>query len=149
MASGSARRRRVSVGCSSVSQPNNTMPSAREDYLLRMIQQLGEVLRRLRARLIGKVDATEVAGIEREAGQAITTLLGPQAPVLQQLDVTSAVRTVGDRDRVAMWVAFLRVQSEAQRASGRIDAADRLAARAAALEQAARAAWPQTESTNA
>ncbi len=118
------------------------MPAAREDYLIRLIQQLGEVLRRLRARLVGKVDAGDAAEVEREAGQAIVALLGPQAPLLRQLDPASAVRLVADVDRVALWVQFLRVQADAQRAAGRADAADRLTARAGALEQAARAQWP-------
>jgi hypothetical protein len=118
------------------------MPSAREDYLIRLIQQLGEVLRRLRARLTGEVTAGDAVEVEREAGGAIVTLLGPQAPLLQQLDATSAVRLVGSAERVALWTAFLRVQAEAHRAGGRADAADRLAARESALEQAARAAWP-------
>jgi hypothetical protein len=118
------------------------MPASREDYLIRMIQQLGEVLRRLRARLTGEVDTGDVADIDREAGQAVATLLGPQAGLLQQLDARSAVRLVGDADRVALWTAFMRVQADAQRAGGRAEAADRLSARAAALEQAAHAAWP-------
>jgi hypothetical protein len=118
------------------------MPSAREDYLLRMIQQLGVVLARLRERLTGETAGAEAAEIEREASGAIATLLGPQGTLLQQLDPQSAVRLVGDPDRVAMWIAFMRVQAEAQRASGHADAADRLAARAAALEQAAAVAWP-------
>jgi hypothetical protein len=115
------------------------MPSAREDYLIRMIQQLGEVLRRLRQRLTGQVDASDAAEIEAEAGTAIATLLGPQAPLLQQVDPASAVRLVGDADRVALWIAFLRVQADARRADHRRrdDSADRLTARAVALEQAA------------
>jgi hypothetical protein len=117
------------------------MPASREDYLLRMIQQLGEVLRRLRARLTGVVDAAEAADVEREATAAIATLLGPQAMLLQQLDATSAVRLVGDAERVRLWVALMCVQADALRASGRADAADRLAGRASALEQVARAAW--------
>jgi hypothetical protein len=116
------------------------MPSAREDYLLRMLQQVAAMLARLRERLIGASSA-EAADVEREAGAAITTLLGPQALLLQQLDPTSAVRLVADADRVALWTALMRVQADAQRASGRTDAADRLAARAAALEQAARVVW--------
>jgi hypothetical protein len=118
------------------------MPSAREDYLIRLIQQLGEMLRRLRERLTGKVDAGEAAAVEREAGQAIVTLLGPQAPLLQQLDPATAVRLVADADRVALWVGFMRLQADAEHASGRADAADRLTSRAAALEQAARMLWP-------
>jgi hypothetical protein len=115
------------------------MPSAREDYLIRMIQQLGEVLRRLRQRLTGQVDASDAAAIDGEAGAAIATLLGPQAPLLQQLDAASAVRLVGDADRVALWIAFLRLQADARRANNRPadDSAARLTARAAALEQAA------------
>jgi len=115
------------------------MPAAREDYLIRMIQQLGEVLRRLRQRLTGQVDASDAAEVEAEAGAAIVTLLGPQAPLLQQLDAGSAVRLVGDPERVALWTALLRVQADARRADlrRRDDSADRLTARAAALEAAA------------
>ena len=118
------------------------MPSAREDYLLRMIQQLGVVLARLRERLTGAT-VDEAGDIEREAAASIGTLLGPQAPLLGQIDAGTAVRLVGSADRVATWVAFLRVQAEAHRVAGRADAADRLAHRAAALEAAARGAWPE------
>ena len=117
------------------------MPSAREDYLIRMIQQLGEVLRRLRQRLTGEVDPRDAAEVDGQAGAAIATLLGPQAPLLQQLDPASAVRIVGDADRVGLWIALLRVQADARRAdtrrTDRDETADRLAARASALEQAA------------
>ena len=117
------------------------MPSAREDYLIRMIQQLGEVLRRLRQRLTGQVDPRDAAEVDGRAGAAIATLLGPQAPLLQQLDPASAVRIVGDADRVGLWIALLRVQADARRAdtrrTDRDETADRLAARASALEQAA------------
>lgn len=117
------------------------MPSAREDYLLRMIQQVAAMLARLRERLTS-ASGGEAAEVEREAGAAIATLLGPQASVLQQLDPASAVRLVADADRVALWTALMHLRADALRASDRVDAADRLAARAAALEQAARAAWP-------
>ena len=117
------------------------MPSAREDYLIRMIQQLGEVLRRLRQRLTGQVDPRDAAEVDGQAGAAIATLLGPQAPQLQQLAPASAVRIVGDADRVGLWIALLRVQADARRAdtrrTDRDETADRLAARASALEQAA------------
>ena len=119
------------------------MPSAREDYLIRLIQQLGEALRRLKARLSGKVESGDAADVEREAGEAITSLLGPHAILVQHLDATSAVRTVADPDRVALWAELLRVQAHAQRLSGRGDAASRLEARAAALEGAATKAWPK------
>jgi hypothetical protein len=108
-----------------------------------MIQQMAAVVARLRERLSGPRAVAEAADVEREAGAGITHVLGPQAGLLQQLDANSAARIVGDGDRVALWVAFLRVQADAQRAAGRGDAADRVAMRAAALEAAARAAWPE------
>ena len=119
------------------------MPSAREDYLLRMIQQIAAVLARLRERLTGATAANDAADVEREGGAAIVSLLGPQASLLQQLDSASAVRLVADADRVALWVALIRVQADALRLRGRVEGSDRLTARAAALEQAAAAAWPQ------
>jgi len=118
------------------------MPSAREDYLLRMIQQLAAIVARLRERLTGAT-AAEAAEIEREAGAAIGTLLGPQATLLNQLDANSAARLVGSAERVAMWVTLIRVQADAHRASDRTEAADRLAARADALERSARALWKE------
>ena len=118
------------------------MPAAREDYLIRLIQQLGVVLRRLRERLTGAPSVADAADVEREAGGAIATLLGPQAGLLDRLDPTSAARLLGDAERVALWIALLRVQSDAQRAAGRADAADRASARAVALERAASELWP-------
>ena len=112
------------------------MPSAREDYLLRMIQQLGVMLARLRERLTGKLTQTDAEEVDREAYTAIGTLLGPQAAVLNQVDADSAARLLGDPDRVALWVGLLRVRAEAQRALGKNDGAGRLAARADALEKA-------------
>ena len=121
------------------------MPTAREDYLIRLIQQLGEVLRRLRGRLAGEPSAADLAEIEREAEAAIATLLGPQAALLRNLDAASAVQLAGGRERVATWVALLRAQADAQRASGRPDPAGRLVARADALEQSARARWKEDD----
>ena len=119
------------------------MPSAREDYLLRLIQQLSGALARLRERLSGPSAGMEAEDIARDAGREITRLLGPQALLLQQLDATSAVRIVADPQRVAFWVAFLRVQAAADRLRGRVDAAQRTEVRAAAIERAAKVAWSE------
>jgi hypothetical protein len=114
------------------------MPSAREDYLLRLIQQLAALARRLRERLTG-AGGDEAADVEREAADAVTSLLGPQAALLHALDAGSAVRLAGGAERVATWITLLEVQADAARARGEGDRAERLAARAAALGQAARA----------
>ena len=114
------------------------MPSAREDYLLRMIQQLGVMLARLRERLTGKLTTAETEEVDRDAYAAIGMLLGPQAGVLNQLDADSAARLLGDPERVSLWVGLLRVRADTQRALGHADAAERLASRAEALEKTLR-----------
>src|SRR5690242_7119660 len=95
------------------------MQSAREDYLLRMMQQVNASLRRLRERLMGgDGDDAELAAIAREAAEAIVTLLGPQAPLLQHIDATSAVALVAAADRVEAWVGLLDVQATATERRG-------------------------------
>ena len=124
------------------------MPSAREDYLLRLIQQMATLARRLRERLTGG-SSDEAADVEREAADAVATLLGPQGTLLHALDAASAVRMAGGAERVAAWIALLRVQADAVRVRGDADRAARLDARVAALEQAGRAyfgdAMPRVE----
>ena len=114
------------------------MPSAREDYLLRLIQQMATLARRLRERLAGGT-TDDAAAVEREAADAVTTLLGPQATLLHALDAGSAVRLAGGAERVAAWIALLRVQADAARARDEAARAARLDVRIAALEQAGRA----------
>lgn len=116
------------------------MPSAREDYLLRLIQQMASLARRLRERLLGG-DPDEASDVEREAGTAIGELLGPQAGLLGALDPASAVRLAGGAERLGAWIALLRVQGEARRIRGDDAAATRIGTRADALERAGRAAF--------
>ena len=128
------------------------MPSAREDWLQRLIQQMATLARRLRERLTGASES-DAADVEREAGDAIGTLLGSQATLLQALDPASAVPLAGGAERVVAWIALLRVQADARRARGDDAHAARLDIRAAALERAARAhfgeAMPRMESPGA
>lgn len=112
------------------------MSSAREDSLMRLLQQAAAALRRLRERLIGASDAEAVA-IEREAGAEITALFGPQATLLQAIDLLSAVRLAGGAEKVATWTALLRAQAEARRARGDGAGAERIEERATAIEREA------------
>ena len=116
------------------------MPSAREDYLLRLIQQMASLARRLRERLRDG-DESEANDVEREAGDAIAELLGPQGRLLGAIDPSSAVRLAGGAERVAAWIALLRVQAESRRARDDSAAAARLEARATALEREGKAAF--------
>jgi hypothetical protein len=109
----------------------------RRDYLLRLIQQAGAAARRIREMLTGEgVEATDVV---READETIAALLGggPQAHLLERVDADTAVRLVGDAERIRVWVDLLRAQAEALTKSGADTQAERVRRRALALETAA------------
>lgn len=110
------------------------MPSQREDYLLRLIRQVAEALRRLREALRGEADPSEVA---REAADAIGQLLGPRSQLLSSLDARSAAALLADTRRVALWADLLRVEAAARRKLGDSASAGILEKRAEDLERAA------------
>ncbi|HLL81768.1 MAG TPA: hypothetical protein VK420_03915, partial [Longimicrobium sp.] len=58
------------------------MSPVRQDYLLRMIEQAFDVIRRLRAR---RLDGDPAAAV-RDADGAVDELLGPAAAVARRLD---------------------------------------------------------------
>lgn len=106
------------------------MPGARDDYLLRMIQQAAAALRRLRERLGGGGAPEEVA---HDAHAAIGTLLGPQRELFDRLDPQSAARLMGDPERVVLWADLLSLRADALEASADAIGAARLRERVKAL----------------
>lgn len=112
------------------------MLTERRDYLLRLIQQAGVAASRLRELLTG--EAAPAHDVVREADQAIGALLGggSQAQLLERLDADSAVRLMGDVERVRIWVELLRLQADAHNKSGAEDAAQRIRTRADEIETA-------------
>jgi len=108
------------------------MPAARDDSLIRLIQEAAAALRRFRSRLGAGELPDEVS---RDAGAAIGTLLGPQRPLLERLDGWSAANLLGDPERVQLWSDLLQLQSDAERVLGRAAQAEALAARSTALAQ--------------
>lgn len=86
------------------------MPGARDDYLLRLIQEAAAAVRKLRSRL-GAGDSQE--DVVRDADTAIGTLLGPQRGMLERLDAWSAANLIGDNDKLDAWIALLTVQADA------------------------------------
>ncbi len=112
------------------------MLTERRDYLLRLIQQASAAARRIRELLTGEAEATDVV---READQAIGDLLGggSQAQLLERVDADTAVRLVGDAERIRVWIDLLRTQAEALTKSGADAQAQRVKERALALETAA------------
>ena len=91
------------------------MAGARDDYLLRLIQEAAAALRRLRARLGAGDSAKEVS---RDADAAIGTLLGPQRAMLERLDAWSAANLLGDPERVLVWSELMKLQADMLDASG-------------------------------
>lgn len=112
------------------------MHSERQDYILRLIEQLGAVLRRLLEMLgLGRASAPQVV---REAQAAQEVLLGPLAISAPLVDAPAAVRLMNDPRRVTLWVEFLRVEAAAMRLQDEPERAAALEARADALESAMR-----------
>jgi hypothetical protein len=109
------------------------MPSQREDYLLTLLRQAAEALRRLREALTGE---TSPSVIEREADAAIGELLGPRYNLLSSLDAGSAASLIADRRRVELWTNLIRVKAAARRRLGDEEGAVVLEQRANALAQA-------------
>ena len=113
------------------------MLTERRDYLLRLIQQASAAARRIREMLTG--EGAEAADVVREADQAIGALLGggSQSQLLERVDADTAVRLVGDAERIRVWIDLLRAQAEALTKSGSAVQAERVQERAQALESAA------------
>lgn len=109
--------------------------SEQEDYILRIIRQAAEALRRLREMLTGSAEASET--IRREAGIAIEGLLGEVAPLLTRVDADTAVRLVGSQTRIALWADLLELEADASERAGDAGEASTHRARAAALRAAA------------
>lgn len=108
------------------------MPSQREDYLLRLLRQAAEALRRLREALTGEASAEE---IDRDADAAIGELLGPRYQLLSSLDSRSATALIADPRRLELWIGLIRIQAAARRRLNDEDGAKSLDRRAEQLEQ--------------
>ena len=109
------------------------MPGARDDYLLRLIQQVAAAMRRIRERVKDGALPDETI---RDANAAIGELLGPQRALMEMLDAKSASALAGDYERFELWVALIRLQSDAARVASDVARADKLSARADALDAA-------------
>ena len=107
------------------------MPEER-DYILRLISRIAAMVRRLRERLRGSVDAPEII---REARAAQGELLGPRAALLAALDPGSAAALLNDPRALSLWIDLLRIEAETYRRLGDAAGAASLESRAEALER--------------
>jgi hypothetical protein len=102
-----------------------------KDYILRLLEQLAQMLAAIRALVAGGRSREALASIE----QARRTLAGPLAASLERLDAASVVSMLG-REKAAPYAELARLESEARRAEGDEAAALRAAARADEIERA-------------
>ena len=105
-----------------------------EDYLVRLIRQAFDVLRRLRAKLMG--DPLAADAVVRGAREAQGELLGPLFGAMTMVDPDTAVGLMRDRERLEAWVELMRLEAEALRAAGDAAGAEAVARRADAVQEA-------------
>lgn len=110
------------------------MPSSQSDYILRLVEQLGAALRRMRERLARDVSAAPE--VLEEAARAQAELLGPLFPTLRSVDAATAVGLVPDSRQVEMWTALLELEAEAAALLGNEAQAAQLRGRAGSIRRA-------------
>ena len=110
------------------------MASTQSDYILRMIEEIGAALRRLRELLARGVPAAPEVVVEAERAQA--RLFGPLWATLSLVDPDTAAGLVPDSARLELWIQLVRVQADALRLAGDAPRADALEQRAKGLERA-------------
>lgn len=87
-----------------------------EDYLLRMIREAAEALRRLREMMTDSAQSTDA--VRAELAATMGRLLGPEASLLQRLDAATAVRLLNDSRRLELWITALDLEADALAARG-------------------------------
>jgi hypothetical protein len=107
--------------------------SSRDDYLLRIIQQMGAVL----ARMLGLKNGGQVHEALQTLDDAEGELLGPQAEVVPRVDSATAAHILGEPQRIAAWARLLHERAALLRLAG--DEAGAALAAQRAIELAAEA----------
>jgi hypothetical protein len=113
-----------------------THGSEQEDWLIRIIKQAAEAIRRLRGDLTES--AAVIPAILAESNTAIERLLGAQAAMLSRLDAETAVRLVGSSRRAQLWADLVELEADASDIGGDAVPAATKRARAVALRAAAK-----------
>jgi hypothetical protein len=103
--------------------------SSRDDYLLRIIQQMGAVL----ARMLGLKNGGQVQEALQTLDDAEGELLGPQAEVVPRVDSATAAHILGEPQRIAAWARLLHERAGLLRLAGDDAGAALSASRAAEL----------------
>ena len=112
--------------------------SSRDDWLIRELKMLGEVL----ARMLGLKNGGQLHEALQTLDDAEGELLGPLAQVAPRLDSATAAHVVGEPRRIAAWARLLHERADLLRLAG--DEAGSAAMGQRARELAAEA-WARAE----
>lgn len=112
--------------------------SARSDYLMRMIAEAMQVLRRIAGlRQEGRLDEA-LEAVDR----SVERLLGPLAGLVPRLDAATAAQFVGNPDQILAWAQLVMAEAEIRELQGDFGRAESLRQRALALAREAQARYP-------
>lgn len=103
--------------------------SDRKDWILRMIQEIAQMV----ARLIGRKLEGDLDGALREGDTAIGRLLGPMAGVAPRVDSVTAAHMVAEPEVIAAWARVVHEQADVWRLKGEAETAAVLERRALEL----------------
>jgi hypothetical protein len=109
------------------------MPVQR-DYILRLIESIAAVVRRLREQLSGRGTAPET--VLQEARGAQAELFGETWMLLQRVDVTTATSLIRDTRQLDLWSELVRIEAEAHRLANDEASAEDADRRALMIENA-------------
>lgn len=107
--------------------------SSRDDWLLRLIQQMGAVI----ARMLGLKNGGQIQEALQTLDDAQGELLGPLSGVIPRVDPATAAHMLGEPRRIAAWARLLHERADLLRLSGDAAGAASAAAQARALAQEA------------
>lgn len=111
------------------------MPLRQTDPILRLIEEMADVIERIRVMLEGD-DRDPTRALE-EILAARTALLADREQLLEQLDEATAVVLIADSKQLPVWIELVRLEAKASRLLGQDARADECERRARRLEEAA------------
>jgi len=101
-----------------------------DDFILRTVRQIAE----LAARLLGLVEQGETEGVDDELDRAYGTLFGAKADLVRRLDPATVAHLCRSPEQMQAVIDLCRVEAALRDSEGEEAEAERLRARAEALE---------------
>lgn len=93
------------------------MRASRSDYILRLIEQLGAAIARLREKLVG-AGAAAADEVMDETRQMQSELFGPLWEVISRVDARTAASLVPEQNKLLVWIELLEIEADAAEKAG-------------------------------